>query len=209
MPSRVSCRQGALGELDIPGVHAFDALRPAKCGGRGKPPGQVRVEQCFDAVLDLVRELEAVGPEQLDAVVFIGVVRGRDHDAKVRAHGAGEHGDRGRGHRAEKQHVHSDRGEAGDERSLDHVAGKPRVLADHDPVPVIAALEDDARRLAHPHGKLWRDHPVGPPTDAVRPEILAHLWSLRRLFVTHCKATRLLAVNPDRRRKIITCDERL
>ena len=30
---------------------------------------------------------------------------------------------------------------------LDHVAGEPRVLADHDPVAVIAALEHEAGRL--------------------------------------------------------------
>ena len=54
---------------------------------------------------------------------------------------ARQHGDGRRRHRAEQQHVHADRGEAGDQRVLDHVAGQARVLADDDAVAVLAALE--------------------------------------------------------------------
>ena len=42
---------------------------------------RVRVDQRFDLVLDGVRELEPVGAEELDPVVFDRVVRGRDHHA--------------------------------------------------------------------------------------------------------------------------------
>ena len=108
---------------------------------------QIAVDQLLDLELDLVGKLEPVGAEQLDAVVLIGIVRGRDHDAEIAAHGARQHGDRGRRHRAEQQDIHADRGEAGHERVFDHVAGEPRVLADDDPVAVIAALERQAGRL--------------------------------------------------------------
>ena len=44
-----------------------------------------------------------------------------------------------------KQDIHTHGGEPGHERILDHVAGKPCVLADDDPMAVIAALERKAR----------------------------------------------------------------
>jgi hypothetical protein len=68
------------------------------------------------SVLDLVGQLVAVRAEQLDAVVVERIVRGGDHDAEIGAHRARQHGDRRRRHRAEQQHVHADRGEAGDQR---------------------------------------------------------------------------------------------
>ena len=50
----------------------------------------------------------------------------------------------GRRHRAELKHIHSNRGEPRDKRGLDHVAGQPGVLADHDTVAVIAARAPSA-----------------------------------------------------------------
>ena len=123
-------RQRALGEFDVAVVHAVDALGAAEIGALGELLGQVGIDQRLDLVLDLVGELVAVGPEQLDAVVVVGIVRGRDHHAEIGAHRAGEHGDRRRRHRAGQQHVHADRGEAGDQRGLDHVARQAGVLAD-------------------------------------------------------------------------------
>ena len=44
-------------------------------------------------VLDLVVELVAVGAEELDAVVVVGIVGGGDDDAGVGAQAAGDVGD--------------------------------------------------------------------------------------------------------------------
>ena len=99
---------------------------------------------------DFVAELEAVRPEQLDAVVVERIMRGRDHDAEIGAHRARQHADRRRRNRAGEQHVHADRGEAGNQRGLDHVAGEAGVLADEDAVAVIAVLEHQARRPGRP-----------------------------------------------------------
>ena len=140
----------------------------------GEPLGDVAVDQPFDAVLDLVGQLVAVGPEQLDAVVVERIVRGRDHDAEVGAHRARQHGDRRRRHRAEQQHVHADRGEAGDQRGLDHVAGQPGVLADHDAMAVLAAAEGQAGGLADLERQFRRDDAVGAAANAVGAEILAN-----------------------------------
>ena len=140
----------------------------------GQPLGHVGVDQRLDLMLDLVGQLVAVRAEQLDAVVVERIVRGRDHDAEVGAHRAGQHGDGRRRHRAEQQHVHADRGEAGDQRGLDHVAGKPRILADDDAMAVLAAAEDEAGRLADLERQFRRDHAVGAAANAVGAEILAN-----------------------------------
>ncbi len=147
----------------------------------GQALGHVAVDQRFDLVLDLVGQLVAVRPEQLDAVVVERIVRGRDHDAEIGAHRAGQHGDRGRRHRAEQQHVHADRGEARDQRGLDHVAGEPGVLADDHAVAVLAAPEHEPGRLPDLQRQFRRDHAVGAAANAVGAEILAnHRESPRR-----------------------------
>ena len=160
-------------------MHALDALGAAEVRRAGEAVAEIRIEKLLDLLLDLVAQLEAVRAEELDAVVLVGVVRGRDHDAEIGAHGARQHGDRRRRHRAEQQHVHADRSEAGDERGLDHVARQTRILADHHPVAVIAALEQEPGRLADLERELGRDHAVGAAANAVRPEILAHVLYLR------------------------------
>jgi hypothetical protein len=94
-------RQRALGEFDVAVLHAVDALGAAEIGGLRQALGQVAVDQRLDLALDLVGQLVAVRTEQLDAVVVVGIVRGRDHHAEIGAHRARQHGDRRRRHRAE------------------------------------------------------------------------------------------------------------
>ena len=126
--------EGGLGELHVAAAGVVDAGGPADGarlgeGGRG-------LEQRLDLLLDGVGELEAVGAEELDAVVLEGVVRGRDHHPEVGAHRARQHADRRRRHRADEEDVHADRGEAGDQRGLQHVARAAGVLADQHAVGV-------------------------------------------------------------------------
>ncbi len=66
-------RQGALGELDIALLRAFDARGAADAVGGGQQAGGVGVDQILDLPLHLVGELVAVGIEQLDAVVVEGL----------------------------------------------------------------------------------------------------------------------------------------
>ncbi len=134
----------------------------------------VGVDQRLDLLLDLVGQLVAVRAEQFDAVVVVGVVRGRNHHAEVGAHRARQHGDRGRRHRAEQEHVHAHRGEAGDQRRLDHVAGEPGILADHDAMAMLAAAENQTGRLADAQRQFRRDHAIGEAANAVRAKILAN-----------------------------------
>ena len=114
--------QRALGKLDIALACAVDAGRSADLLRRREQVGHVAEHQLLNLELGIVGKLVAVRPEQLDAVIGEGIVRGGDHHAEIGAERAGEHGDGRRRHRPEQEHVHADGGEAGHERRFDHVA---------------------------------------------------------------------------------------
>ena len=84
-----------------------------------------------------------------------------------------EHRNGGRRHRAEQQHIHADRGEARDHGGFDHIAGEPRILADHRAMAMIAALKQDASRLCHLHRQFRRDHLIGEAANSIGPEMLS------------------------------------
>jgi len=66
--------EGSLGVFDIAGLNVIDALGAAEIGRAGEHRRDVAVDQRFDPRLDLVRQLEAVRSEQLDAVVLERIV---------------------------------------------------------------------------------------------------------------------------------------
>ena len=171
---RHAARQARLERLDVAAAGAFEADRAAELAGRREPVVAAGAHALLDRELDLVGQLVAVGAEQLDAVVLVGVVRGRDHHAEIGPQRARQHRDAGRRQRAEQGHVHAHRDEARGQRRLQHVAGEPRVLADHHAMAVIAAREVAARREAEPQRDL-RGHRrlVGGAADAVGTEQLA------------------------------------
>src|SRR6185437_12793441 len=159
--------QRALGEFDVAVLYAVDTFGAPEIGAFGQMQAEIGIEQRLDLELDFVVELVAIGPEQLDPVVVERIVRSGDHHAKVRAHRARQHADGWRRNRAGKQHIHADGREAGNQRGLDHVTGKARVLADQYAVTVVAVLEHKTGRLANPERKLRRDHAVGAAANAV------------------------------------------
>jgi hypothetical protein len=169
----------ALGEFDVARLRILDALGAADLLRRGNAHQGGIVQHRLDLQFLLVRQLEAVGPEDLDAIVGVRIMRGRDHDAEVGPHGARQHRDRRRGHRAEQEHVHARREKAGGQRILDHVARKPRVLADHHAVTVAAAPVEIARRHADlQHHVCRHGAAVRRAAHAIGSEILArHLKS--------------------------------
>jgi hypothetical protein len=87
----------------------------------------------FHGQLDRVGELEAVGAEELDAVVAPGIVRGGDDDAGVEAVGARRGRRRPGGHDAPRfPRVAPAFAQAGGERGGDPGAGLARVAAEKD-----------------------------------------------------------------------------
>ncbi len=84
----------ALAIFDVAAQRVVNAHRLAdRVGGRADVLDLAAEHQALDLVLDLVVELVAVGAEELDAVVVIGIVRGGDDDAGVGAQAAGDIGD--------------------------------------------------------------------------------------------------------------------
>ncbi len=145
---------------------AADHLRLGKLGSLLKPG--------LDRALVVVAQFVAVGAEQLDAVVRKRVVRCGDHHAQISAHRARQHRYRRRRHRPQQHDVHPDAGEARDQGRFHHVARQAGVLADDDPVAVVAAQEMLARGHADGERGLRRHRlAVGEPADSVGAEELA------------------------------------
>ena len=91
-----------------------------------------------------------LGPIPTPAVAMLV----RSLRADIGAHRARQEAHGGRRHWSQQQHVGSDRQKARRHGLLDHVAGKPRVLADDDAMAMVAAIEHLARRHADAHGDL-------------------------------------------------------
>ena len=91
---RHAARERGLGIFDVAAQRVVDAHRLADCvGGRADVFDLAAEDQVLDLIFDLVVELVAVGAEELDAVVVVGIVRGGDDDAGVGAQAAGDVGD--------------------------------------------------------------------------------------------------------------------
>ena len=152
----------------------YVAMRPGSgSGGAGVGLGRVPApaassELSFEELLFRVRPLAPVRPEDLDAVVLVGIVRGRDGDPGARADLEHELGHAGRGDDSRRgdaaARIREPRGQIGDDarRRL------ARVSAEDDarrPGPVEAAAELAAEE---PHR---RRSPAGtrPPVRAARP----------------------------------------
>src|SRR5262245_3082561 len=171
-------RQRPLGEFDVALARAVDAGGAADLLRLGEQVGAVAFHQDLDRLLVLVGELVAVGTEQLDAVVAVRVVRGGDHHAKIGTQRPGQHGDGRRRHRTELEYVHAHRSEARDERGLDHIAGEPRILTDHDAVAIGALGEQPASGHAHLE-RHFGGHRIGvsAATDTIRAKEFARHWA--------------------------------
>ena len=103
---------------------------PAASAALAPPPPPARPQRALDLELVLVGELEAVGAEELDAVVLVGVVRGGDHGGEVEAVARDQQRRGRRRQHAAEQRVSPGRADAGRERGLQHLAGLARVAND-------------------------------------------------------------------------------
>ena len=75
-----------------------------------------------DGLLEFVGKLIAVGPEQLDAIVVVRLVRRRDHHADIGAQRAYQHCNPRRRDRAQQENIHARRTETRNHRVFQHVA---------------------------------------------------------------------------------------
>ena len=89
-----------------------------------------RIHCGFDSPFDLVGKFETIARKKLDAVIGDRIVRGADDDAGGRSGSACDARYRWRGHDANQQRVAAHRGNARDDRRLQHAAGDPSIPSD-------------------------------------------------------------------------------
>ncbi len=94
--------------------------------------GQQAEDFLFDEVFFGIGQLEAVVAEDLQAVVLVGIVRSRDHDAGDERTGAREVGHAGGGDHAGVTHANALAGQASGHHFRDPRSAFARVRADHD-----------------------------------------------------------------------------
>ena len=126
-------RHRALAEFDVSSYCIVDSRRPADVDAGDRL--HRRLDCGLDRKLHLVGQLSAVGVEELDAVIRVGVVGRADDDSRRRAQCPSEVRDCRGWHRPEQHYIRSGGGETRFQHGLEHVAGNPRVLADDDLVP--------------------------------------------------------------------------
>ncbi len=129
----------------------------------------------------VIGELLAVLIDDLDAVVIVGVVGGRDHNAAVkilRSHNVAY--GRGGGHMHQIR-IGSRRRNARRNGVLKHIAGTPGVLADHD-TALLALLQFflivPAQELTHAKGAVRCQNHIGLSPVSVCSEIFTHYFSV-------------------------------
>ena len=82
----------------------------------------IRAQQRLHPLLEIVRKLEPIAGKELDSIILIGIVRGRNHDPGVRAKTSGQERDARRRHRTNEQDVHAHRTNSRGQGRLQHVA---------------------------------------------------------------------------------------
>ena len=166
---------GAFQVLDVI-AHGGGAVGDlAQCVAGGQPPPAL-ADEAFDLVFQFVRQLEALAAEDLDAVEGVGVVAGRDHDARVRLvlHNEIRHG--GGGNDPQVDHIRPHAAQAGRQRRAQHIAGNARVLAEHHKrAPPAAIGQHGGRRAAQVHCQLTGHILAGDAAHPVGTKKPAHL----------------------------------
>ncbi|MCY1535435.1 hypothetical protein D9M68_708410 [compost metagenome] len=199
-------REGALAELDVTALRVGHAAGAAQ--GFRADAAQRLVQRGLDRRLDIVGQLHALCREELDAVVMVRVMRSADDDTGHETQGPRQIGHRRRRDRAGQQHIDARGRQAGFQGGFQHIAGDPRVLADHDLRAACAAhgvlaRQHAASRIAQPQGELGVDHRTANLTaHAISAEILAsnheviapcsaacHTFSASTVAATSCTRT--------------------
>ena len=129
------------------------------------------VQQRLDPRLGLVVELGAQRGEELDPVVAIGVVRGRDDRGEVETEALDQHRRGRRRQHATEQGVATGGGDPGGQRRLEHRPGLARVADDQYLRPL--GIQRRGGRLAQRGGQLGREKGSSLSPDPIGSEELA------------------------------------
>ena len=169
-------------EIAVPAGGIVDGLADVGALGIGKL--LIAVEIGLDTVQEALFHLVAVGIDELDSVVVIGVVAGGDHDAAVEIVDARDIGNAGRGGNMEHIGVRAGSRDAGDQGMLQHIAGSTGVLADDHAglvIPTVIPADEPSDLI----GMLYGQDLVDLAAKTIRSEIFSHgslltaAWRLR------------------------------
>ena len=134
-------------KFDVTAAGVVDPVGLADPVAGHMPLPELRIKDVlFDLKFDVVRQLEAVGGENLDPVVAGRIVAGGDHDAAGGPHRLGQVGDRRSRHRPDRKHIHAHAGQPGGQRIFKHITGNARILAEHDPLAAVVAARSEHQR---------------------------------------------------------------
>ena len=142
---------------------------------------QLAVDVVFNERNGLLLHLLAMGIDQLNAVIIVGIVAGRDHNAAVKLIHPGHIGDGRGGGDVEHVSIGTGRGQAGDQGVLKHITGAAGVLADHHTGRFgisVAALHFSvipAQKAADFISMVCCQGYIGFTTEAVGSEIFTHI----------------------------------
>ena len=152
--------------------------------GQFRPVLVEHVELAVDVVLHqqqgLLGHLLTVAVDQLDTVIIVRVVAGRDHDAAIKVVHAGNISYRRRSSDVQQVGVRAGSSQACDQTVLEHIGAAAGVLADDDTggfVVAIALAEHiviPAQKATNLVGMVGSQINTSFTTEAIGPKILSH-----------------------------------
>ena len=131
---------------------------------------------------NLLRHLLAIAVDQLDAVIVVGIVAGRDHDATVEVVDAGDVSHRRGGSDMEQVGICTGSGQTCDQAVLEHIRATAGILTNDDACRVIitVALTQSviipAQKTTNLVGVVSGQINTSFTTEAIGSKILSHSW---------------------------------
>ena len=176
---------GARDEVRDVAVAALHVVDRAADGIAGRERDlDLSVDEVLDLLEHVLVHLVALAVDELDAVVVVGIVARRDHDAAVEGAVDDLVAHAGRGDHVQHVGVRPAGDQTGYQCGLEHVARAARVLAQHDAgLLALAQTVIPAYVPADEEGVLHVEALVGLTAEAIGPEVL-HL----NLLIRNAKA---------------------
>ena len=141
---------------------------------------------------DLLFHFLTLAIDQLDPVIIIGIMAGRDHNTTVKAIGTGNISHRRRCCHVEKISIRSGRHQSANQRILKHIAGTSGILADHDPGcsrlsgPPAQFIIIPSQKTPDLKCMIRRQRNTRFSTEAICTKIFSHfLLSFVLIFITY------------------------
>ena len=164
-------------------VHGAADVLPV-CKGQLRPVLVKYMEFAVDVVLHqqqgLLGHLLTVAIDQLDTVIIVRVVAGRDHDAAIKVVHAGNISYRRRSSDVQQVSVCSGGGQSCDQTVLEHIGAAAGVFADYNACRLVVAIAlaehivIPAQKATNLVGMVGSQINTSFTTEAIGPKILSH-----------------------------------